>query len=306
MKRHFYLFVFVFIFSLIFTGHAESIQKGSNGEAVIKIQQRLIELGYLDGQADGIYGNQTIKAVKGFQGTNGLYRSGTIDQATSDLLFSSEALEYRLFDFSALDAVGVYYKYDDFDEEWIVTGYNYFFTKTMNLVAEQKDTDYFIALTPVAMGNMDGDTIFLLELSVWDTEFRDYTEFAIKVGEEKYTVSLSNVDMVKETEDDFYITTWTIYAGDDLLQMIEDIAKLQHLGRQSEIEMRVRTDYNYVWVTLEEGSEALENGTALDCKSFVDAWGKAGGFTLDKYISGMSWNDYSAFVQDIVPVTIEK
>ena len=70
---------------------AEELILGSRGEDVAQVQQRLIELGYLTGTADGQYGMQTAQAVEQFQKTNGLSVTGTVNQKTYDLLFSEEA-----------------------------------------------------------------------------------------------------------------------------------------------------------------------------------------------------------------------
>ena len=52
------------------------------GEDVRWAQQRLNELGYGCGKADGIFGQGTDKAVKAFQGANGLSQDGDIAPKT--------------------------------------------------------------------------------------------------------------------------------------------------------------------------------------------------------------------------------
>ena len=64
---------------------------GDSGDAVRKVQKRLIALGYLDGSADGSYGNQTKNAVKAFQQKNGLKVTGNVNSTTLDRLNSSSA-----------------------------------------------------------------------------------------------------------------------------------------------------------------------------------------------------------------------
>lgn len=49
---------------------------GETGSAVADIQQKLIDLGYLNDVADGIFGALTEAAVKGFQSANGLTADG--------------------------------------------------------------------------------------------------------------------------------------------------------------------------------------------------------------------------------------
>lgn len=62
--------------------YAESWKRGSSGETVKKIQQRLSDWGYYSGAADGIYGSRTEEAVKQFQKKNGLTPDGVAGPAT--------------------------------------------------------------------------------------------------------------------------------------------------------------------------------------------------------------------------------
>lgn len=74
---------------------AETLEEGSRGEEVELAQARLVELGYLTGAADGIYGKQTSEAVRLFQYFHGLDQTGTIDAATNDALFSEDVRALR-------------------------------------------------------------------------------------------------------------------------------------------------------------------------------------------------------------------
>lgn len=61
----------------------------SDGAAyIVMLQNRLIQLGFLAGAADGVYGQDTETAVKQFQKFNGLEANGVADAATQTLLFS--------------------------------------------------------------------------------------------------------------------------------------------------------------------------------------------------------------------------
>lgn len=63
---------------------------GSRGDAVAKLQQALMDLGFtVVGGADGIYGVLTANAVKSFQNANGIATSGAVDDATAAALASS-------------------------------------------------------------------------------------------------------------------------------------------------------------------------------------------------------------------------
>lgn len=64
------------------SAHAAIYRSGSSGQTVTTIQQKLIRWGYLDGQADGIYGSKTTAAIRRFQQTNGLKVDGIAGPAT--------------------------------------------------------------------------------------------------------------------------------------------------------------------------------------------------------------------------------
>jgi len=59
------------------TNSVEALSKyGSRGEEVRTIQTKLKRWGYYNGSIDGIYGSQTLAAVKWFQSKNGLQVDG--------------------------------------------------------------------------------------------------------------------------------------------------------------------------------------------------------------------------------------
>ncbi len=68
-----------------------SLKIGSSGEDVRRMQQRLKELGYLKGSADGDFGEATEKAVRAFQARHNLTVDGKAGSATLNKLYSSTA-----------------------------------------------------------------------------------------------------------------------------------------------------------------------------------------------------------------------
>lgn len=74
-----------------FTYTPRDYKKGNYAWRIYQMQERLIELGYLDGEPDGMYGDGTAKAVSQFQKKNGLEATGTADPETQDLIFSDDA-----------------------------------------------------------------------------------------------------------------------------------------------------------------------------------------------------------------------
>ena len=75
---------------------AQPLQNGSrDGEgesAVSDLQKRLQALNYLDGKADGIFGEDTQAALEAFQALNGLPETGVLDAGTQAALGSAMAV----------------------------------------------------------------------------------------------------------------------------------------------------------------------------------------------------------------------
>lgn len=65
-----------------------NIEYGDRGANVRRLQERLIELGYLpEGSADGAFGYQTNRAVRAFQSRNGLRADGVAGMSTLTRLY---------------------------------------------------------------------------------------------------------------------------------------------------------------------------------------------------------------------------
>ncbi len=69
----------------------EPLKRGSKGDAVKALQTRLIELGYLKGDADGAFGRKTEAAVKEAQGIWAMQATGVADDTFLNMLFSENA-----------------------------------------------------------------------------------------------------------------------------------------------------------------------------------------------------------------------
>ena len=81
--------VFLFNIAVIIvmqTADAAVYQKGSSGQTVTQIQTKLKNWGYYSGSVDGIYGSNTVKAVKYFQQKNGLSVDGKCGKQTLQAL----------------------------------------------------------------------------------------------------------------------------------------------------------------------------------------------------------------------------
>lgn len=62
------------------------LKQGAKGAEVKEVQRRLKQWGYYSGAVDGIYGAQTVEAVKKFQRKNGLTVDGIAGKATYEAL----------------------------------------------------------------------------------------------------------------------------------------------------------------------------------------------------------------------------
>ena len=77
------------VFTLFFAfarADAATVAWGSRGEQVRSVQQKLIDYGYMQGAADGIFGKKTYDAVVWFQRKNGLTVDGAVGPATAAAL----------------------------------------------------------------------------------------------------------------------------------------------------------------------------------------------------------------------------
>lgn len=70
----------------------DTLEEGDQGDAVLALQKRLAELGYLTEEYDGHYGATTAGCVSSFQTANGLEATGIADPSTQAALFAEGAL----------------------------------------------------------------------------------------------------------------------------------------------------------------------------------------------------------------------
>lgn len=73
------------------TAPRKTLKLGAKGKSVVWLQQRLTELGYRPGKADGRYGGATLAAVWAFQKVNGIKPTSTIASRTWTALETPKA-----------------------------------------------------------------------------------------------------------------------------------------------------------------------------------------------------------------------
>ena len=81
----------IFLISCIQTVKAASYRRGSYGETVTEIQEKLSQWGYYSGEIDGIYGSGTEDAVRRFQEKKGLTVDGIAGTATLEAMGISDS-----------------------------------------------------------------------------------------------------------------------------------------------------------------------------------------------------------------------
>ena len=72
----------------------DSIKIGMRGDHVLTLQKLLSEKGFYIGALDGVFGNQTLKATKTFQSSNGLTADGVADKETLQYLARASNSEF--------------------------------------------------------------------------------------------------------------------------------------------------------------------------------------------------------------------
>ena len=70
------------------------LKEGDSGDAVTRLQARLVELGYANGTPNGSYANATVSAVRLFQRAVGLEETGVATAALQAMLYADDAPAY--------------------------------------------------------------------------------------------------------------------------------------------------------------------------------------------------------------------
>lgn len=76
----------IMVIALAQSAAAVTYARGSSGETVRQIQQKLLDWGYYTGEVDGVFGSKTEAAVEYFQEKNGLAVDGKVGPATLEAL----------------------------------------------------------------------------------------------------------------------------------------------------------------------------------------------------------------------------
>lgn len=105
------------------TTNAGTLRYGDTGDQITTLQNRLIELGYLVGTADGKFGASTKTALVAFQVSNNLTRDGVAGAQTQALLYSNSAVKNTVNTSKTLKQGTVSDVVKDMQERLIALGY---------------------------------------------------------------------------------------------------------------------------------------------------------------------------------------
>ncbi len=120
------------------------IEKGAEGEDVMALQKRLMELGYLAiDEPTSYFGNATKEAVKLFQRQHELQQDGICGNETIELLYSDDAKPYVMYEGAEGDDI------QSFQEQLVELGYldenqvtGYYGTDTVSAVTKFQHRNY--------------------------------------------------------------------------------------------------------------------------------------------------------------------
>lgn len=101
--------------------NAIEIKQGMRGDGVMDVQRSLAHIGYEIGEIDGIFGSQTLQAVKAFQSMHKLPETGIVDDVTLAALHRAEPLSSRGMRMIPMQASG-YSAYDPGNSYYTATG----------------------------------------------------------------------------------------------------------------------------------------------------------------------------------------
>ena len=142
---------------------SDVLRRGSKGSHVRQVQQRLIDLGYLTGSADGSYGAKTEAAVRAFQQKNGFSGaagySGVATMLTQAVLLGNDCLAAWENGYTPCNTTGSY-------------------------AISDTDTRYFTGVQPAfTFINRDIRTVEAVCIYYW---LQDYRNHLVKIGDYEY------------------------------------------------------------------------------------------------------------------------
>lgn len=172
-----------------------TVQRGDKGDEAKAVQERLIELGFLAGVADGDFGKKSEAAVMLFQKANGLEETGIADSITRHVMLSAGVVDKEAYDNRPI-AVG-----DGWEilKEWRYTAeyinYNYYaftlkntsgYTAEIGVSAKFYDADdNLVGVADKTQNACEDGYVTYWAFSNDDIDF-DHVELKIRMSKDKY------------------------------------------------------------------------------------------------------------------------
>lgn len=95
VHAHAGFFLFNIFGSTFHSSKMPLVKHGMRGKEVVTIQNYLIKYGFLSGRPDGVFGNQTLRAVKEFQKAAKLSADGIVGEKTFSALKNYKGPKYK-------------------------------------------------------------------------------------------------------------------------------------------------------------------------------------------------------------------
>lgn len=116
--------VFIMLLSSVvaFASPDLPVKYGMRGESVQMVQKMLADAGYYKGTVDGVFGNNTLEAIKNFQLSNGLIPDGIVGQETFRFLNRTESEGSSRYSRSLTMSASAYTAYDDGNSHYTYGG----------------------------------------------------------------------------------------------------------------------------------------------------------------------------------------
>ena len=258
----------------------ETLEAGSKGESVRKLQQRLKDLGYFDGKITGTYNARTQDAVLAFKGQVGMPMDDIADEATQARLFADDAPKCVAFDYTLLEENVESYYFDDAAGKWV-------WESSANYLDEEhwprdvKPGELYVAMGIYATGGEKGtNNRITWKFLCYDEEgFNPDTLTVTLPDGEAWTAKITKAHRSSNEFIDELGTCTVVSAtlgtrGIDLLVRIAGL---------SDDELRA------LKIVLSDGEREIEadpfqstvsyNPFIDDLRAFITAWGACGGFS---------------------------
>lgn len=289
---------------------------GDDSSAIVTLQNRLVELGYLRDSADGIFGQNTEKAIKELQRSNSMEETGEASIELQELLYSGAEL---ITAENSTDPESISYRTEKYLNMWgfasdVPTGVVN--QKTDNGVAEFKRylrSTYLQAhptpvpeITPVPTDSMGfADAAIAVDVPIDKSAEEDITQEVIDFVSGVY---------------EFEVYTKTLASGDEgveVLRMQRRLYDLNYLAvagskfdavtERALLYFQKKNGLNQSAVADEATQRLLFSEAAIEAEEFVNAY-KFIVDVSDQRVYVYQWNgsNYDTYIGEMICSTGEK